>query len=192
MCSEYGREQLHMDLSQCSHWIRMMEIWYKRTETSRGEKCDYQEVTIVFMPDIWSGAPLIPTLLQSTPKSMIPEASTDVIAAEAAAAAVLTPSSEATPPKDESESGSTNDGNKKVLNPSEENGAGLSTIEEGEIVKTAGNSEEKVTPEETSPVQEEMEEEDDVPLNREGLTMLRVSDLRMLLKQRGLVTSVSD
>lgn len=191
MCSEYGREQLHLDLSQCSHWIRMMEIWYKRTETSRGEKCDYQEVTIVFMPDIWSGAPMIPTLLQATPKSIIPEASTDVIAAEAAAAAILTPSNEATPPKDESESGSTNDGNKIVLNPSEENGAGPITIEEGEIVKTAGG-EEKVTPEETSPVQEEMEEEDDIPLNREGLTMLRVSDLRMLLKQRGLGTSVSD
>lgn len=191
MCSEYGREQLHLDLSQCSHWIRMMEIWYKRTETSRGEKCDYQEVTIVFMPDIWSGAPLIPTLLQPIPKSIIPEASTDVIAAEAAAAAILTPSNEATPPKDESESGSTNDGNKIVLNPSGENGAGPSTIEEGEIVKTAGG-EEKVTPEETSPVQEEMEEEDDIPLNREGLTMLRVSDLRMLLKQRGLGTSVSD
>ena len=47
MDSEYGREQLHIDLSQCSHWIRMMEVWYKRTETSRGEKCDYQEVTIV-------------------------------------------------------------------------------------------------------------------------------------------------
>ena len=39
---------------------------------------------------------------------------------------------------------------------------------------------------------EEMEEEDDVPLSREGLTMLRVSDLRMLLRQRGLVTSVDD
>ena len=57
-----------MDLSQCTHWIRMMEIWYKRSETSRGEKCDYQEITVVFMPDIWSGSPVIPSLLQGIQK----------------------------------------------------------------------------------------------------------------------------
>ena len=67
-CSEYARSQLHVDLSQCTHWIRMMEIWYKRSETSRGEKCDYQEITVVFMPDIWSGSPVIPSLLQGIQK----------------------------------------------------------------------------------------------------------------------------
>lgn len=67
-CSEYARSQLHVDLSQCMHWIRMMEIWYKRSETSRGEKCDYQEITVVFMPDIWSGSPVIPSLLQGIQK----------------------------------------------------------------------------------------------------------------------------
>ena len=46
----------------------MMEIWYKRSETSRGEKCDYQEITVVFMPDIWSGSPVIPSLLQGIQK----------------------------------------------------------------------------------------------------------------------------
>ena len=50
----------------------------------------------------------------------------------------------------------------------------------------------KVPEDEPSVKPEEMEEEDDVPLSREGLTMLRVSDLRMLLRQRGLVTSVDD
>ena len=67
-CSEYARSQLHVDLSQCTHWIRMMEIWYKRSETSRGEKCDYQEITVVFMPDIWSGSPVSPSLLQGIQK----------------------------------------------------------------------------------------------------------------------------
>ena len=67
-CSEYARSQLHVDLSQCTHWIRMMEIWYKRSETSRGEKCDYQEITVVFMPDIWSGSPVIPSQLQGIQK----------------------------------------------------------------------------------------------------------------------------
>ena len=67
-CSEYARSQLHVDLSQCTHWIRMREIWDKRSETSRGEKCDYQEITVVFMPDIWSGSPVIPSLLQGIQK----------------------------------------------------------------------------------------------------------------------------
>ena len=68
MPSEYGRTQLHVDLSQCKHWIRMMEVWYKRTETSHGDKCDYQEITIVFMPDLWSGSPCFPCLLEEVPK----------------------------------------------------------------------------------------------------------------------------
>ena len=72
-CSEYARSQLHVDLSQCTHWIRMMEIWYKRSETSRGEKCDYQEITVVFMPDIWSGSPVIPSLLQGIQKEEVKE-----------------------------------------------------------------------------------------------------------------------
>ena len=72
-CSEYARSQLHVDLSQCTHWIRMMEIWYKRSETSRGEKCDYQEITVVFMPDIWSGSPVIPSLLQGIQKKEVKE-----------------------------------------------------------------------------------------------------------------------
>ena len=72
-CSEYARSQLHVDLSQCTHWIRMMEIWYKRSETSRGEKCDYQEITVVFMPDIWSGSPVIPSLLQGLQKEEVKE-----------------------------------------------------------------------------------------------------------------------
>lgn len=59
---DYARSQLNIDLSPCKHWIRMMEVWYKRNETSRGEKCDYQEITVVFIPDCWNGSPMIPSL----------------------------------------------------------------------------------------------------------------------------------
>lgn len=59
---DYARNQLNIDLSPCKHWIRMMEVWYKRNETSRGEKCDYQEITVVFIPDCWNGSPVIPSL----------------------------------------------------------------------------------------------------------------------------------
>ena len=181
MDSEYGREQLHIDLSQCSHWIRMMEVWYKRTETSRGEKCDYQEVTIVFMPDIWSGAPIVPSLLEVVPKSVATEISTEDIAAEAAAAAVSTVENE-NPMKDETG----NEGESLSVKDEEAKDSDIAarSAEEGNSGKTPED--------ETSSKSEEMEEEDDVPLSREGLTMLRVSDLRMLLKQRGLVTSVGD
>ncbi len=181
MDSEYGREQLHIDLSQCSHWIRMMEVWYKRTETSRGEKCDYQEVTIVFMPDIWSGAPLIPTLLEVAPKSVATEMSTEDIAAEAAAAAVSTIENE-NPLKDETG----NEGENSSVKDDEAKSSDIVALsaEDGDSGK--------VPEDEPSVKPEEMEEEDDVPLSREGLTMLRVSDLRMLLRQRGLVTSVDD
>ena len=44
---------MHIDLSPCEHWVRLMEVWYHRNQTSRGEECDYDEVTIVFMPDLW-------------------------------------------------------------------------------------------------------------------------------------------
>lgn len=59
---DYARTQLNIDLSACKHWTRMMEVWYKRNETSRGEKCDYQEITVVFIPDCWNGSPMIPSL----------------------------------------------------------------------------------------------------------------------------------
>ena len=40
----------------------MMEVWYHRTETSRGEKCDYDEVTVVFVPDLFYRAPVFPAV----------------------------------------------------------------------------------------------------------------------------------
>ena len=40
----------------------MMEVWYHRTETSRGEKCDYDEVTVVFVPDLFYRAPAFPAV----------------------------------------------------------------------------------------------------------------------------------
>ena len=55
---------MHIDLSPCEHWVRLMEVWYHRNQTSRGEECDYDEVTIVFMPDLWCGSPKISTLLE--------------------------------------------------------------------------------------------------------------------------------
>lgn len=66
--SEYGRQQLNIDLSMCHHWIRMMDVWYKRTETSRGEKCNYEEVTVVFLPDLIQGSPRIPTIVHAITK----------------------------------------------------------------------------------------------------------------------------
>ena len=41
-----------------------MEVWYHRTETSRGEKCDYDEVTVVFLPDLFYRAPSIPAMIR--------------------------------------------------------------------------------------------------------------------------------
>lgn len=66
--SEYGRQQLNIDLSVCHHWIRMMDVWYKRTETSRGEKCNYEEVTVVFLPDLIRGSPRIPAIVHAITK----------------------------------------------------------------------------------------------------------------------------
>lgn len=68
MISEYGRQQLNIDLSMCHHWIRMMDVWYKRTETSRGEKCNYDEVTVVFLPDLIRGSPRIPAIVHMIAK----------------------------------------------------------------------------------------------------------------------------
>lgn len=39
-----------------------MEVWYHRTETSRGEKCDYDEVTVVFAPDLFYRSPAFPAV----------------------------------------------------------------------------------------------------------------------------------
>ena len=41
-----------------------MEVWYHRSQTSHGVDCDYDEVTIVFMPDLWQGSPKISTLME--------------------------------------------------------------------------------------------------------------------------------
>ena len=59
---EYARSQINLDLAGCRRWIRMMEVWYHRTETSRGEKCDYDEVTVVFVPDLFYRAPVFPAV----------------------------------------------------------------------------------------------------------------------------------
>ena len=96
-----------------------MEVWYHRNQTSRGEECDYDEVTIVFMPDLWCGSPKISTLLA-------------VITNEA----------------------------KKV---------------------------EEVKKEEEETEEEEEEESRRTP---ETLGILRIADLRALLQQRGMTTTV--
>ena len=62
--SNHARQQLHIDLSPCQHWVRLMEVWYHRSQTSHGVDCDYDEVTIVFMPDLWQGSPKISTLME--------------------------------------------------------------------------------------------------------------------------------
>ena len=71
--SEFARAQLGVDLSACQRWVRMMDVWYHRTETSRGEKCDYDEVTVVFLPDLFYRSPAVPTLLRALTKEQIAE-----------------------------------------------------------------------------------------------------------------------
>lgn len=102
-----------------------MEVWYHRSQTSHGVDCDYDEVTIVFMPDLWQGSPKISTLM---------EVVTD-------------------PPKVKEE------------------------------VK------EEVVEEKEEEMEEEEEEESGLTL--ETLNILRVTDLRALLQQRGMPTTVS-
>ena len=96
-----------------------MEVWYHRSQTSHGVDCDYDEVTIVFMPDLWQGSPKISTLM---------EVVTD-------------------PPK--------------------------------------------VKEEEVKEEEKEEEEEEESGLTLETLNILRVTDLRALLQQRGMPTTVS-
>lgn len=60
--SEFARAQINVDLAGCRRWIRVMEVWYHRTETSRGEKCDYDEVTVVFAPDLFYHNPGFPAV----------------------------------------------------------------------------------------------------------------------------------
>ena len=117
---------MHIDLSPCEHWVRLMEVWYHRNQTSRGEECDYDEVTIVFMPDLWCGSPKISILLE-------------VITNEA----------------------------KKV-----------------EEVKKEEPVEKKEEEE------KEEEEEEESRLTPETLGILRIADLRALLQQRGMTTTV--
>lgn len=131
MHSNYARQQLHIDLSPCKHWVRVMEVWYHRNQTSRGEECDYDEVTIVFMPNLWCGSPKISTLLE-------------VITNEV----------------------------KKV------------EVKKVEEVKPVEEKKPEVVEEEA------MEEEEESKLTPETLNFLRIADLRALLQQRGMITTV--
>ena len=44
-----------IDLSNCTHWHRFLEIHYRRQETS--SKPARTETTVIFMPDVWSTMP---------------------------------------------------------------------------------------------------------------------------------------
>ena len=131
--SNHARQQLHIDLSPCQHWVRLMEVWYHRSQTSHGVDCDYDEVTIVFMPDLWQGSPKISTLM---------EVVTD-------------------PPKVKEE------------------------------VKEEKKEEKKEEVVEEKEEEMEEEEEEESGLTLETLNILRVTDLRALLQQRGMPTTVS-
>lgn len=142
---DYARTQLNIDLSPCQHWLRMVEIWYKRNETSRGEKCDYQEVTIVFIPDLWNGLSEIPSLRRALKEGEeLPKENVEKTEEK---------------PVEKIETENT-----------------INTIQEKE--KENKSQKESVKKEETN------------EYSREQLTALRVTDLRAILKKKGLPVSV--
>ena len=125
-----------------------MEVWYHRSQTSHGVDCDYDEVTIVFMPDLWQGSPKISTLM---------EVVTD-------------------PPKVKEEVKEEKKEEKKE-----------EVVEEKE--EEMEEKKEEVVEEKEEEMEEEEEEESGLTL--ETLNILRVTDLRALLQQRGMPTTVS-
>ena len=140
---DYARTQLNIDLSPCQHWLRMVEIWYKRNETSRGEKCDYQEVTIVFIPDLWNGLSEIPSLRRALKEG------------------------EELP--------------KENVEKTKEK-----PVEKIETENTRNTIQEK----ENKSQKESVKKEETNEYSREQLTALRVTDLRAILKKKGLPVSV--
>ena len=146
---DYARTQLNIDLSPCQHWLRMVEIWYKRNETSRGEKCDYQEVTIVFIPDLWNGISEIPTLRRALKEG------------------------EELP--------------KENVEKAEEN----KKMDEKPIeIIESENKTNTIQEKEDNSEKESVKKEETNEYSREQLKALRVTDLRAILKKKGLPVSV--
>lgn len=165
-----------------------MEVWYHRTETSRGEKCDYDEVTVVFAPDLFYHNPGFPAVRRPVGKDR------KDAAAERKTAGIEEVKKET--PNEIVEVGEIVRANKTAENPEKpenpENGETVETKESGETGET-GETEKKE--EETMETGETGEtEETSKPgtseWTAEFLKSQTVPTLRQFLRDRSLSTRV--